>query len=320
MIVHRFLPVMSITTLATLSAFLTSFLSPLSAEEEKSPLNVAVFDFADGDESLAGTGVKVGQLLNAFLSASEGVLLVERQELDRILEEQELQLSGTVDPQAAVGIGRLTGAEVLVSGRAFLVGKQYYLVARVTSAETGRIFGQTAKFTDAEDLGTASEELAGKIAAVLLEKRADLVSPAETPEARLARLAELLPEGFKFPTVSVSIPETHLTRAVPDPAAQTEILLTLQEVGFSLAKEGDGKASIRVTGEAFSERAGARGGLISCRARCEIEVFDKKGQLLFVDRETEVAVDVAENVAAKTALQKAGAALAERIVERLAKR
>lgn len=44
--------------------------------------------------------------------------LVDRMELERILEEQELSYSGVVDPSTAVELGRLLGAEAVMTIRA----------------------------------------------------------------------------------------------------------------------------------------------------------------------------------------------------------
>ena len=44
------------------------------------------------------------------------MILVERAELEKVLGEAELGLSGTVSPETAARIGHLTGAKVLVTG------------------------------------------------------------------------------------------------------------------------------------------------------------------------------------------------------------
>jgi hypothetical protein len=49
----------------------------------------------------------------------------------------------------------------------------------------------------------------------------------------------------------------------------------------------------------------------------ELKVHNAKGDLLAVDRQTSVAVDLAEQTAAKTALQNAASDLAERLIPKL---
>jgi hypothetical protein len=80
-------------------------------------------------------------------------------------------------------------------------------------------------------------------------------------------------------------------------------------------EKSEAKPEIEFVGEAFSEFGMRKGNLISCKARVELKVRSKaNGQILAVDRQTSVAVDLSEQVAAKTALQNAAAELAERVI------
>ena len=104
-----------------------------------------------------------------------------------------------------------------------------------------------------------------------------------------------------------------------DPAAETELLLILQKSGFkTIDEKSTEKPDLEITGEAFSAYGVRKGSLISCRARIEVKVHEKMtGQLLIAERQTSVAVDIAEQTAAKTALENAALELAERLVPRL---
>ncbi len=292
---------------------------PLRAEEAPAPLTAAVLDFQSTGDELAAKGAEVAVLLNAQLSASPDLLLVERQELEKLLGEQEIGLSGTVDAATAAKVGAITGAKVLVTGRVFGSGGKYYLVAKIIGTETSRVFGEVATFSDLAAMDKAVEQLAPKIAEVI-GKRADvLVAKREDPDAQIERL-KMIVAGARLPnSVSVLIEEQHLNRAVIDPTAQTEIATMLQRLGFTLF-DPTGVASmpeVRIGGEAFSEFAMRRGNLVSCRARIEIKVTNSDGKVLLVDRETGVAVDLAENIAAKKALENAARKLMDRIVPKL---
>ncbi|MEO5804657.1 MAG: curli assembly protein CsgG, partial [Verrucomicrobiota bacterium] len=128
-------------------------------------------------------------------------------------------------------------------------------------------------------------------------------------------------KGEKRPVVSVKIAERHFGAPVIDPAAETELSLILQKAGFTVVDEkSDKKADIEITGEAFSAFGLRKGYLISCKSRIELKAHDKKtGKLLTVDRQTSVAVDIAEQTAAKTALQNAAGEVAERLLPKLVK-
>jgi TolB-like protein len=283
-------------------------------------LTVAVFNFESKDEAVNGLGPKVAELVNANLSAEPQIITVERAELEKVLGEHELGLSGTVDPNSAAKIGQLTGAKVLVTGRVFKADGQTIIVAKVIGTETSRVYGEMVSGGSSATLVDLSSSLAKKIAVDVSEKSDTLVAKVETREERIAKLKKAL-DGKKLPVVSVKINERHYGPHIIDPAAETELSLILQQCGFTLADNNStNKPAIEISGEAFSAYGMQKGNLISCKSRVEIKVRDiASGNILVVDRQTSVGVDIAEQTAAKTALQNAADVLAERLLPKLAR-
>lgn len=295
-------------------------LLPLSAEtqapttKQDQPMYAAVFDFTDGSENLKGQGKSIGQLLNALLSTQDGIFLVERAELNKILGEQELGLAGNINTDSAIQVGKLTGAQILITGRVFEAGKKNYAVAKVISAETSRVYGASVNYTPSEDLDTVVTKLSDQIAQIIKEKGDTLRSTAETYEQRIARLKKGLPSPL--PKIYVHVTEQHLRLAVPDPACETEIQKVLEACGFQIVLNA-ADADISIIGEAFSQLASRRGNLVACRARAEIKITNvKENKLIRADRITVGAVDLAEEVAGKAALQKAGLKLVDAFITR----
>ena len=283
-------------------------------------LTVAVFDFESHDEAVRDLGPKIATLVNANLSADPQINTVERAELDKALGEQELSLSGSVSSESAAKVGQLTGAKVLVTGRVFKAEDQTIIVAKIIGTETGRVYGEVVNGKPGAAITDLAVELAKKIAADVEQKGDTLVAKVVTPEERVDRIKKALGDKPR-PVVSVSIAEQHFGQHVIDPAAQTEISLMLQQCGFTVVDGGStNKAAIEITGEAFSEYGMRKGNLQSCRARIEIKArYLDSGDVIAVDRQTSVAVDIAEHVAAKTALQTGAAELAERLLPKLVK-
>jgi len=282
-------------------------------------LTVAVFDFDSKDEAISDLGPKVATLINATLSADPQIITVERAELNKVLGEQELGLSGTINPDSAAKIGQLTGAKVLVTGRVFKADDQTIIVAKVIGTETSRVYGEMVQGPPTKTIVGLSSDLAKKIAEVISGKSDALVAKVETREERITKIKQSL-AGKKLPVVLVKIDEKHYGRYIIDPAAQTELSVILQQCGFTLADtESTNKPAIEISGDAFSAYGMQKGNLISCKSRIEIKVRDvATGNILAVDRQTSVGVDIAEQTAAKTALQNAADVLAERVVPKLA--
>ncbi|HUA38308.1 MAG TPA: CsgG/HfaB family protein [Candidatus Sulfopaludibacter sp.] len=281
-------------------------------------LTVAVFNFESKDEAVHGLGPKVADLISANLSAEPDIITVERAELEKALGEQELGQSGMVSPDTVAKVGSLTGAKVLVTGRVFEADNQLFIVAKIIGTETSRVYGDLVSGPTEGSLANLSAQMAKKIAAVVAKEGDTLVAKVESRADRIARIKKDL-GGKKLPAVSVKIAEQHFGQFVIDPAAQTELSQILQQCGFTVVDDlSTNKADVAITGEAFSEFGMQKGNLKSCRARIEIKVRDiASGKILDVDRQTSVGVDLAEHVAAKTALENAADMLAERVIPQL---
>ena len=282
-------------------------------------LTVAVFDFESKDEAVRDLGPKIATMVSANLSANPDVITVERAELEKVLGEQELGLSGTVSPESAAKVGQLTGAKVLVTGRVFKVEGQTMIVAKVIGTETSRVFGSMVQGAPTVSIVDLSSNLAAKVSAIVAEKGETLIAKVLSREERIAKMKKAV-DGKKLPVVSVKISEQHYGPHIIDPAAETELSLTLKECGFKLADASSTeKAEVEISGEAFSAFGMQKGNLISCKSRVEIKVREvATGNLITVDRQMSVGVDIAEQTAAKTALQNAADVLAERLLPKLA--
>src|ERR1051325_8088195 len=247
-------------------------------------LSVAVFDFESKDEAVRNLGPKVATLLNATLSAEPQLIMVERAELEKVLGEHELNLSGNVSADSAVKVGQLTGAKVLVTGRVFKADNELLIVAKIIGTETSRVYGELVKGGDKTSISDLSANLAKKIAADVMQKGDTLVAKVETREELIAKIKKTL--GDKpLPSVSVKIGEQHFGQRVIDPAAETELGSILQACGFKLVGGAStNRAEVTITGDAFSAYGTRKGNLISCKSRVEVKVLKQNGDLVAVDR------------------------------------
>jgi TolB-like protein len=292
-------------------------------DEEKAPAvyPLAVLTFQERGDGAKDYGPKVADLLFAKLAAKDGVTMVERNDLKKVLDELELGLSGAAKPGEAARVGQLTGAKLLLTGSIIQVDRKLILVARLIGAETGQIAAASVEGKTSDELGTMVDKLADAVADKLKEADKLVARPAPAVD-RLAALKQKMKKGAR-PVVWVSVSERHVGRPAVDPAAQTELIAFLKGTGFEVidAEEGgQGKADLLIKGEAFSETAGRVGDIVTAKARVEIKVVDRKtDKVVAVDRQVAVAADLAEQSAGKAALQEAAAAIAERLLPKLVK-
>lgn len=281
----------------------------------------AILTFQERGSGVEGYGPKVSDVLFALLTARPDLQLVDRADLDATLKEQELNLSGAVKADEAVRIGQLSGAKILISGSVVELDRTIYLVAKVIGTETGHVVGASVKGDRSDELAPLVEQLAEKIDEAIKERCSQLVAQEQKHEDRLAALKKKLRNAGEKPKLWIKVTERHVGRQTIDPAAETEFALFANEAGFQVIdhKQGSRKqADIIVEGEAFSELATRNGNLISVQARVEIKAVDRRsGRIIASDRQTEIVVDLAEQVAAKSALQKGGAAIAERLLPKI---
>jgi len=121
--------------------FLTTFVAiGLSASAAAENLRLAVFDFdtlGPGlDEKL---GRAVAQVLQVSLINQKTYDIVERSHLAKIAAEQDLQVTGMVDPQTCIKVGKLAGAQFAVVGSVMRFEKTYVINWAIVDVQTARV-------------------------------------------------------------------------------------------------------------------------------------------------------------------------------------
>lgn len=287
----------------------------VSAKIADSVYPVAIFDFAERNSSVRGLGKQISDLLFAGLAENPNIWLVDRTEMKKMLDEAELNLSGMVGASQAIKIGHLTGAKIIVTGSVFKVGGKTYLVAKIIGTETSRVLGESVKGN--ESIDKLAEKLAKEVSSVITKKADKLVAKVRTKKDILADIKKAI-DGKKLPKVYISVSERHIGQTSIDPAAQIELQSICKELGFTVTENAD-DADVLIKGEGFAEFATRRGNLVSVKARLEVKALNKSGEVLAVDRQTDVQVGLAERVTGKQALQNASAKIAERLLPKICK-
>ncbi len=282
---------------------------------------MAVLPFEERGTGVKGYGDKVTDILFASLVTDPDLYLVDRADIAKLIQEQELNLSGAVTPGQATQVGQLTGAKILIAGSIVEADNTLYVVAKIIGTETSRVLGESVKGKTDDQIGPLVEELAKKVAATIKAKSAELIAPEAKPEDRVKRIADALGDKVR-PKVVINVAERHVGQATIDPAAETELSLLCEQTGFTVLDRATvaGDADVLIQGEGFSEFALRRGNLVSVKARLEVKAVDRAtGEVIATDRQTAVVVDLTEQIAGKAALQEAAAVIAERLLPKIVK-
>jgi hypothetical protein len=98
---------------------------------------IAIINISSNDNQISE--FVVGEL-EYFLVNNE-FIVVDRGQLDKIRQEQNFQLSGEVDDNSAVSIGKFTGANIVIIGTISGSGNMRRLRLRALDTQTARVVG-----------------------------------------------------------------------------------------------------------------------------------------------------------------------------------
>lgn len=124
----------------------------------------------------------IANMLSTTLASSREIRVVERVQLDKILEEMQLGLTGLVDPSTAAQVGKIAGAQYVVIGSFINLGRALRIDAKVVNVETTVILpGATAwvKTDIVENLDGVVQELADRLLSALTGENASAIIKAD---------------------------------------------------------------------------------------------------------------------------------------------
>jgi TolB-like protein len=142
---------------------------PLAADQGETDRVVSVlyFEPLQENEEYAWLSKGLADALISELTAVEELTVVEREELQSIIEEQRLSLSGMTGDGAAAELGRMLGARHLVSGSYAVTGETARISCKVTAVESGEILSSTSLTAGTAEVPEVQRRLAAHVCGAL---------------------------------------------------------------------------------------------------------------------------------------------------------
>jgi TolB-like protein len=143
--------------------------APAAAAPAGAELSISVLYFdntakaADFDWLSKG----IADMTATDLASSPRAVLVEREQLEKVLKEQEIAYSGMTDASKAPELGRILNVQVLVYGSFIVSGRAVRLDAKAVSSTTGKVLAAAQATADATEVFKAQAELSSRLAAGL---------------------------------------------------------------------------------------------------------------------------------------------------------
>lgn len=146
-----------------LLAFITFTGTSLFSQDQ---LRIAIMDFQNlsNISNLDYLEKAIPEILITDLSLSKKIKIVERTRLEEILKEMQLTLSGAVDQERIVEVGKIAGAKAILLGSIIKAGEIFRIDSRLIDASTGEvILAEKKEWSSESDVIAAVDLLAEQI-------------------------------------------------------------------------------------------------------------------------------------------------------------
>tara|TARA_B100000927_G_scaffold284346_1_gene273125 strand:+ start:86 stop:775 length:690 start_codon:yes stop_codon:yes gene_type:complete len=124
--------------------FLFFSTSSIGAQVAEGKQTVALLEFEGRGISQLEAKTLTDRLMSEMVN-TDAVIMVERNQMDEILNEQGFQQSGCTSSECAAEVGALLGVQNMVSGSFGKLGNSYTIDAKMFSVETGATIRTVSK-------------------------------------------------------------------------------------------------------------------------------------------------------------------------------
>ena len=103
----------------------------------------SVLPISSRDAGLSLNAEYLGEQLSLSLSRNKVFTMVERKDLQAVLSELKIQMTGLVSEKDAVKVGKLIGAKMIIAGTMYAAAEDYDLFLKLIRVESGEVLSVT---------------------------------------------------------------------------------------------------------------------------------------------------------------------------------
>ncbi|MFH0775720.1 MAG: FlgO family outer membrane protein [bacterium] len=143
---------------------------------------IAIVDFTDLTGNVSNLGRYLSEELITRLKKTGKFNVIERNLLNKVIEEQKLSLTKLIDPGSAKQLGRILGVDAIVSGTIGDLVKQLKVNARIIGTEKGDVLAVAQTAINKNEAVKKLMEEGVKGASTAQEEAKTTSTPAPTPK------------------------------------------------------------------------------------------------------------------------------------------
>jgi tetratricopeptide (TPR) repeat protein len=145
------------------SLLLTLALGAAIATAQTRHIAVLGLENLNRDPTTDWIGAGIAETLVSKLSNVDGLAMVERMNLAGVMREQALSLTGAVDPATGAEVGKLVGADMVLTGSYQTAAEKLRITARFVDVTTSMVSGTADVTGKVRDIFTLQDRIAEKL-------------------------------------------------------------------------------------------------------------------------------------------------------------
>ena len=140
---------------------------------EKVKIGIIEFQSLNEEAKKDNLGKIVSEMLTTSFVNSESFKIIEREQLQKVVQEFQLSQSGIIDTSYAKQIGKITGADAIVTGSVTKIGNDLRLDARIIDVESGIILTaeKSVGKVDLKSIGMMTDQIVANLVNKFYKKR-----------------------------------------------------------------------------------------------------------------------------------------------------